>query len=269
MTVTLPLIDTHCHLDFEDFGPERGAVIDRGRAQGIRWFVTIGSGRGAESATAAVELAHEHSDVLATVGVHPHDASVADGAVLAAMETLARDPRVVAVGEVGLDYHYDHSPREVQMECFRAFVRLARAVNKPIVIHTRSAPADTLAILREENARDVGGVIHCFTEDEAFAKSAMDLGFDISFSGIVTFKKSESLRDVAKIVPHDRLMIETDAPYLAPMPMRGKRNEPSYLPHTAKNLAQTLSVDEDALRRFTTNNAIRRFGLDRFGAERV
>jgi TatD DNase family protein len=267
--MALPLIDTHCHLDFEDFGAERGAIIDRGRAQGIRWFVTIGSGRGAESADAAVALSHEHADVLATVGVHPHDASAATEAVMTAMHTLALDPRVVAVGEVGLDYHYDHSPRAVQQEAFRAFVRLAREVRKPIVIHTRSAPADTLAILREEQARDVGGVIHCFTEDEAFAKSALDLGFDISFSGIVTFKNSESLRSVAKVVPHDRLLIETDSPYLAPMPMRGKRNEPSFLPHTAKHLAGTLSIEEEQLRRLTTNNAIKRFGLDRFGATEV
>ncbi len=267
--MALPLVDTHCHLDFEDFGAERGAIIDRGRAQGIRWFVTIGSGRGAESADAAVALSHEHADVLATVGVHPHDASAATDAVMTAMHKLALDPRVVAIGEVGLDYHYDHSPRAVQQEAFRAFVRLAREVRKPIVIHTRSAPADTLAILREEQARDVGGVIHCFTEDEAFAKSALDLGFDISFSGIVTFKNSESLRSVAKVVPHDRLLIETDSPYLAPMPMRGKRNEPSFLPHTAKHLAGTLSLEEEQLRRLTTNNAIRRFGLDRFGATEV
>jgi TatD DNase family protein len=264
--MSTPLIDTHCHLDFEDFGPERSAVIDRGRAQGIRWFVTIGSGRGADSAKAAIELATEHSDVLATVGVHPHDASVVNDEVLQTMEAMARHERVVAVGEIGLDYHYDFSPRSAQQETFRAFVRMAKAVGKPIVIHTREAGEDTLAILREEGARDVGGVIHCFTEDEAFAKSAMDLGFDISFSGIVTFKKSESLRDVAKIVARDRLMIETDAPYLAPIPMRGKRNEPSYLPHTAKSLAATLAMDEEAFRKLTTRNAIKRFGLDRFGA---
>jgi TatD DNase family protein len=263
-----PLIDTHCHLDFADFGPERGAVLDRGRAEGIRWFVTIGSGRGAESAPDAVALAHEHADVLATVGVHPHDASVVDDTVMDAMERMARDPRVVAVGEVGLDYHYDHSPRDLQSEAFRRFVRLALAVRKPIVIHTREAPADTLAILREENARDVGGVIHCFTEDEAFARGALDLGFDISFSGIVTFKNSESLRSVAKVVPRERLLIETDAPYLAPIPMRGKRNEPSFLANTARHLAGTLAMAEDDLRRLTTNNAITRFGLERFGATR-
>jgi TatD DNase family protein len=261
-----PLIDTHCHLDFADFGPERDAVLQRGRDEGIRWFVTIGSGREDQSAPDAVALAHGHGDVLATVGVHPHDAAIAGEAVMREMERLARDPRVVAVGEVGLDHHYDHSPRERQAEVFRAFVRLAKAVAKPLVIHTRQAPEQTLTILREEGARDVGGVIHCFTEDGAFARGALDLGFDISFSGIVTFKNSEALREVARVIPRDRLLIETDAPYLAPVPMRGRRNEPSFLANTARHLAATLSMEEDALRRITTRNAIARFGLARFGA---
>jgi TatD DNase family protein len=264
-----PLIDTHCHLDFADFGPERDAVLARGRAEGIQWFVTIGSGRGDQSAPDAVALAHAHADVLATVGVHPHDASIVDDPVMTTMEQLARDARVVAVGEVGLDHHYDHAPRARQAEVFRAFIRLAKAVSKPLVIHTRQAPDETLAILREEGARDVGGVIHCFTEDGAFARGALDLGFDISFSGIVTFKNSESLRDVARVIPRDRLLIETDSPYLAPVPMRGKRNEPSFLASTARHLAGTLALDEDTLRRITTNNAIARFGLARFGATRV
>lgn len=264
MTERAPLIDSHCHLDFADFGAEREAILTRGRDEGIVWFVTIGSGRGAESAPDAVGLANTHSDVVATVGIHPHDATAATPENVAAIESLAHAERVVAVGEVGLDYHYDHSPRETQREVFRRFVAMAKAVKKPLVIHTRAAPDDTIAILREEGARDVGGVIHCFSEDAAFAKHAMDLGFDISFSGIVTFKKSDDLRAAAKTVPLDRLLIETDAPYLAPMPMRGKRNEPSYLARTAAHLAGTLGLDERELRRRTTDNAIRRFGLDRF-----
>jgi TatD DNase family protein len=171
---------------------------------------------------------------------------------------------VVAVGEVGLDYHYDHSPREAQREAFRAFIRLAKELGKPLVIHTRSAPGNTLDILDEEGARDVGGVIHCFSEDAAFAKRAMDLDFDISFSGIVTFKRSEDLRMAARTVPLDRLLIETDAPYLAPMPYRGKRNEPSYLARTAEHLAGTLGLGVGELRARTTENAVRRFGLHRF-----
>ncbi len=259
-----PLIDSHCHLDFADFGDERPAILTRGRAEGITWFVTIGSGRGAGSAPDAVALAHEHADVVATVGIHPHDAKLATDEAFASVEALADDPRVVGVGEVGLDFHYDLSPREEQGAVFRRFVALARRVKKPLVIHTRSAPDETLALLRDEGARDVGGVIHCFTEDAAFAKGAMDLGFDISFSGIVTFKRSDDLRAAAKTVPLDRMLIETDSPYLAPMPHRGKRNEPSYLARTAAHLAATLGVREEDLRARTTENAIRRFGLDRF-----
>ena len=262
--MTAPLVDSHCHLDFADFGAEREAVLDRGRSQGIAWFVTIGASRGAEAAPDAVALAHAHADVVATVGVHPHDASVVTPEVLAQMEALGRDPRVVAIGEVGLDYHYDHSPRALQQEVFRAFIRLARALRQPLVIHTRSAPEDTLTILDEEGARDVGGVIHCFSEDAGFAKRAMDMDFDISFSGIVTFKKSEDLRAAARTVPLDRLLIETDAPYLAPMPHRGKRNEPSYIARTAEHLAAAVGVSTDQLRARTTENAIRRFGLQRF-----
>ncbi len=256
-----PLIDSHCHLDFADFGAERAAVLERGRAEGIAWFVTIGSGRGAESAPDAVALAHEHADVVATVGIHPHDAKLVTDAAFAAVEALADDARVVAVGEVGLDFHYDLSPRDAQRAALRRFVALARRVKKPLVIHTRAAPDETLAVLREEGARDVGGVIHCFTEDAAFARAAMDLGFDISFSGIVTFKKSEDLRAAARTVPLDRMLIETDSPYLAPIPLRGKTNEPSYVVHTAKRVAELRGVSVDELCRLTTENARRRLGL--------
>ncbi len=259
-----PLVDSHCHLDFAEFGPERDAILARARAEGVDWFVTIGSGRNTESAPDAVALSHANADVLATVGIHPHDAVAATDEAVTAMRALADDPRVVAIGEIGLDYHYDHSPRDAQQEAFRRFVRLAREVGKPIVIHTRSAPEDTLAILREENARDVGGVIHCFTEDAAFARAALELDFDVSFSGIVTFKNSEDLRSVAKMVPLDRLLIETDAPYLAPQGFRGKRNEPSFLAATARHLAGTLGMALDDLRARTSENAIRRFGLARF-----
>jgi TatD DNase family protein len=258
---TAPLVDSHCHLDFADFGPEREAILARARDAGVQWFVTIGSGRGVESAPDAVQLAHAHADIVATVGIHPHDASVATREAVETMRSLANDARVVGVGEVGLDYHYDHSPRDVQRETFRTFVRLAREVKKPIVIHTRSAPDDTLAILREERAADVGGVIHCFTENAEFAGAALDLGFDISFSGIVTFKRSDDLRAVARMVPLDRMLIETDSPYLAPMPHRGKRNEPAYLADTAAQLAKALGVDANELRARTSENAVRRFGL--------
>lgn len=258
-----PLVDSHCHLDFDDFASEREALLQRARVSGVRWFVTIGASDGAASAPRAVALAHAYDDVVATVGVHPHDASVVDASTVATIERLARDPRVVAVGEVGLDYHYDNSPRETQREVFRTFVRVARALKKPIVIHTREAAEDTLAILHEEGAREVGGVIHCFSEDTAFARAALDLDFDISLSGVVTFKKSEAIREAAKVVPSDRLLIETDAPFLAPIPYRGKRNEPAYVAATAKFVAGLLGEHERDLRARTSANAIRRFGLDR------
>jgi TatD DNase family protein len=195
------------------------------------------------------------------VGIHPHDAKLATPEALDALRGCFSYPRVVAVGEVGLDYHYNHSEPTVQREVFRRFVALAREVRRPLVIHTRSAPEDTLTILREEGARDVGGVIHCFSEELGFARGALDLDFDVSFSGIVTFKKADALRAVARMVPPERLLLETDAPYLSPLPLRGKPNEPAYLSHTARSLALTLGVPLEELRARTSANAIRRFGL--------
>jgi TatD DNase family protein len=164
------------------------------------------------------------------------------------------------VGETGLDFHYDHSPREVQNEAFRKQVQLARKVNKPLIIHTRSAPSETLAILREEKASDVGGIIHCFSEDRAFAQQALDLGFDISFSGIVTFKTATAIQDVAAWAPADRILVETDSPYLSPVPYRGKPCEPAFVVHTAKRVAELRKMSLEDLGQITTANAVRRFG---------
>ena len=175
------------------------------------------------------------------------------------LATLAREPEVLAVGEIGLDYHYDHSPRDTQKQVFAKLIALARELKKPIVIHTRSAPADTLALLESEGARDVGGVIHCFSEDRSFAERALDLGFDISFSGIVTFKSSAAIQDVAKWAPLDRILVETDSPYLAPVPLRGKPCEPAYVVHTAKKVAELRGIALEALAEATTLNAARRF----------
>ena len=261
MTAYAPLVDSHCHLDFDDYASERDAVLARARAAGVAWMVTIGAGRDIRSARNAVALAHQESDVVATVGIHPHDASGATDEVYEELALLATDARVVAIGEIGLDYFYEHSPHDVQQQVFRRFIGLARATGRPVVVHTRNAPADTLAILREEHARDVGGVIHCFTEDSAFASAALDLGFDISFSGILTFPKSSALRAVARTLPLDRVLVETDAPFLAPQGFRGKRNEPCHVSVTAGVLAETMGVDVDTLRAQTTANAVRRFGL--------
>ncbi|MBL8604362.1 MAG: TatD family hydrolase [Myxococcales bacterium] len=259
--MTVPLIDSHCHLDFADFAPEREAIIARGREAGVVCFVTIGAGRSPDEAAAAVDLAHAHEDVVATVGVHPHDAALSTEAAEAKLEALGADPRVVAIGEIGLDFHYDHSPRAVQAEVFRRYLAMARRLKKPVVIHTRSAAAETLAVLRDEGARDVGGIIHCFSEDTAFARAALDLDFDISFSGIVTFKTATAIREAARVVPLDRMLVETDSPYLAPIPFRGKRNEPAYVAHTARFLASHLGVSEAHFAAATTATATRRLGL--------
>ena len=211
----------------------------------------------------AVELAHRRpGTVAAVVGVHPHDAAVvvADGStVFAEIEALALDPAVVAVGEIGLDYHYDHSPRAVQREVFARFIALARATGKPIVVHTREAAADTLELLASEHARDVGGIIHCFSEDRAFAEKALDLGFDLSFSGIVTFKSAKVIQEVAAWAPLDRILVETDSPYLAPVPLRGKPCEPAYLVHTARHLAALRGIDLPTLAAATHATSERRF----------
>lgn len=253
-----PLFDTHCHLDYDTFGEDFDAVLARAKAAGVVKVCTIGCGRDLASAESALLMARKLDGfAVATVGVHPHDASALTDELLAAMETLAADPLIVAIGEVGLDYHYDHSPREVQREVFRKFIALAKRVKKPLTIHTRTAAAETLEILREENARDVGGIIHCFSEDAAFAKAALDMGFVASFSGIVTFKSAEAIRDAAKRQPADAILIETDSPYLAPIPHRGKRNEPSYVAKTAAILAELRGVDYESFAHTTTESALR------------
>ncbi len=257
------LIDTHCHLDGKpgtDQAPE--AWLGRARAAGVIGFVAVGVGSVAR-ARHAVSLAEQEPDVVAAVGLHPHDAASWDAASDADLIALLGHERVVALGEIGLDYHYDRAPRETQQAVFRHFVGVARAAKKPIIVHTRSAPDDTLAILREEGAQDVGGVIHCFSEDRAFAAAALDLGFELSFSGILTFKGAGAIEEVAAWAPEDRLLVETDAPYLAPVPHRGRRCEPAFVRHTAARLAELRRVSPERIAEVTTANARRRFWAGR------
>jgi TatD DNase family protein len=258
-----PLFDSHCHLDDRRFRDDHDAVLTRASEAGMAWMVTVGCARSTDSIDAAIRIARRHPDwIRATVGVHPHDADRCDAQMLAALEDWAPDPMVVAVGEMGLDFHYDHSARAAQYHAFRQQIALARKVRKPIVVHTRNAPDDTLQILREERAADVGGIIHCFSEDAPFAKAALDLGFVVSFSGLVTFPKgTEGIRDAARALPGDAILVETDAPYLAPVPYRGKRNEPSYVAYTAECIAELRGEDPAAVRERTTANACRLFGL--------
>ncbi len=256
------LIDTHCHLDPQYFPSGADGVLVRAKEAGVRGFVSIGVGRDVQAAHDAVDLAKARPDcVAATVGVHPHDAVTFDDGMTSSLKDLANRSNIVAIGEIGLDYHYMHSAKERQEEVFRDWIRFARVRKLPIVIHTREAADDTLRILKEENAKDVGGIIHCFSEDLAFAKQAMDMNFDISFSGIVTFKTALAIQETAREVPLDRILVETDSPYLAPIPYRGKANEPSYMVHTARKVAELRGISLEALGDATTKNARKRLAL--------
>lgn len=257
------LFDTHCHLDDRRLLDELDAVLDRAKAAGVRRITTIGCAQDVSSSTSALEIARRHPTwISATVGVHPHDAKHLDDSLCDAIEGAAADPLVVAIGETGLDFHYDHSPRAVQVEAFRKQIAIAKTLGKPLVIHTREAPEDTLRILREERAHEVGGIIHCFSEDAAFAAAALDLGFVSSFSGIVTFPNAAAVQEAARKQPADALLVETDAPYLAPAPKRGKRNEPAYVAHTAARIAELRGEDPEALAHRAYANSLRVFGLD-------
>ena len=229
------LIDSHVHLDDRRYDSDRDAVLQRAEDAGIEACVTIGCD--VATSQAAVALAQSRHNVFATIGVHPHESRNITDDWYETFRSLARQPRVVAYGEIGLDYHYNHSPREIQRQRFREQIQLAREVRLPLVIHTRDAPEDTIMILREEGAQDVGGVFHCFSGDAWLAREALDLGFSLSFSGVLTFKNATTLREVAGTVPLDRVMVETDGPYLTPVPHRGTRNEPAYVRHVAHMLA--------------------------------
>jgi TatD DNase family protein len=256
-----PIIDSHCHLDFADYGEDRQAVLARARDAGLVTMVCIGSGRDIQSARSAVALAAAEPDVFATVGIHPHDVAHMQDSDWAELGVLARAPRVVGVGETGLDYHYDHSPRDVQREAFRRFLRLCHTSDQPVVCHIRDAHADAQAILREEGVPARGGVIHCFTGGPEDARGYLDMGLYLSFSGILTFKKAEDIRAAAALCPLERLLVETDAPYLAPIPHRGKRNEPAFVVETLRQLSATKALPFDQLAAATTANARALFAL--------
>lgn len=256
------LIDSHCHLDSEQFNDDRESVIERAVAAGVEHMVAIGSGDGPPDLEAGIRLADRYPSIYATIGVHPHDASNATDESYRRLAELAGHAKVIAVGEIGLDYHYDHSPRGVQRDVFVEQMRIARDARKPIVIHTRSAWDDTIALLREHWAPSgLGGIIHCFSEGPREAEQALAIGFHISFAGIVTFPKATGIQEAARITPANRLLIETDAPYLAPVPKRGKRNEPAYIIETARKLAELRGVTVDEIAQTTADNW-RRLALD-------
>jgi TatD DNase family protein len=254
------LIDSHCHIADPDFDEDRDAVIARARGAGVARLLVVGVMDGSGRHRGALEVAAAAGFECA-VGVHPHEARLANEAAYEELAALGRSRRIVAIGEIGLDFHYDHSPRDVQAEAFRRQIRLARDLRLPIIVHTREAEAETLAILGEERASEPGGVVHCFSGSAALARAALDLGFYLSFSGIVAFPRAEALREIARDVPDDRLLIETDAPYLAPPPHRGRRNEPAFVVEVARVLARTRGSDLEKIAALATDNYKRCFSV--------
>lgn len=252
------LVDSHCHLDFPEFAPELDAVLARAREAGVGHFLTIGTELAKFPGVLAV--AERAADIHCSVGVHPHEAKVEplDGPEV--LLKAATHPKVIGFGESGLDYYYHHSPREAQIADFRVHCAAARKMQLPLIVHTRDAEDDTISILREEQGRGAfPGLIHCFTGTPKLARAVLDLGFYISVSGIATFRKSEDLRATLKDVPLDRLLVETDSPYLAPQPVRGLRNEPAFVVHTAAMLAELKGVSAGTLADATTANFFRLF----------
>lgn len=262
---SLELFDSHCHVDGPEFDADRDLVLARARAAGVRHLVAIGAVGDPSSAERSVALAERDPNIWATVATHPHDVAAMTPDWWKTHERLSRHPRVVAIGETGVDYHYDHSPRPLQLECFARFIELARAVGKPVVCHIRHgtgpdagrAHDDARAILREGRADELGCIVHCFTGTPDDARAYAELGYYVSFSGIATYKSAHAIRQAAALVPIDRLLIETDCPYLAPVPDRGKRCEPAFLVHTAKVIAQQVGRSFEDIARITTENAHR------------
>jgi len=248
MTVT----DSHCHLDNEKFAGDLDAVLKRASDAGVNRMLCIGTGDGPPELDRAVRLAERYDQILATVGVHPHEAAKAVSQTYDDLRQLAAHPKVVAFGEIGLDYHYDHSPRDTQRDVFIAQLDLARELALPIIIHTREAWDDTMSILADNWSGP--GILHCFTGDPAQAQQALDQGFYLAYGGVLTFRTAENVREAAKITPDDRLLIETDAPFLAPIPYRGKRNEPAMMLETLKKLAEVRGTTPEHIAGVTTAN---------------
>jgi len=269
-------IDSHSHLDGNQFDSDREQVIARAREAGVGAMVAIGNGDGPAQVDCGIRLAEKYDFVYATLGIHPHEARLADGSAYQNMERLAKHPKIIAWGEIGLDYYYDHSPRDVQKEVFMRQMELAAAAKLPIVIHCRpsegsdNAWEDCLGLIGDQWApKGLGGVLHCFTGNWAQAKRALDMGFMISFAGNVTFPKAQQIRDAALEVPLDRMLIETDSPYLAPVPHRGRRNEPAFVKETARKLGELrgLSMDEVGVR--TSRNFYNFFKLTETAESKV
>jgi TatD DNase family protein len=258
------LVDSHAHIDGPEFDEDREQVIERARAAGVTAILNVGTGDPHSGAfERAVTLAQQHEKIYTALGVHPHDARLFDAEAEQRMASLVSgNSRVIAWGEIGLDFHYDNSPRDAQKNVFRRQLQLAREANLPVIIHTREAEVETIEIIKSEasDERQIG-VMHCFSGSEQLAMQAVELGFYISFSGIITFKKAEELRAVAQKVPLERLLVETDCPYLAPIPFRGKRNEPAYVLEVARCLAELRNLSLEEMAQITSNNFSSLFGV--------
>ena len=254
------LVDSHAHLDDARYGEDRAVVIQRAWDAGVRRIVTIGTGKGPDDMGCGIPIAESYDWIHTSLGIHPHDAAKVEERHLDLMKTLAAHPRVVAIGETGLDYHYDHAPRETQREVFKRQLEMAVELDLPVIVHTRNADTDTEDLLRRYAPRR--GVLHCFTSGAALADAALEIGFMISFSGIATFPNAKDLIDIVKKVPPDRILIETDCPYLAPVPHRGKRNEPAYVADTARFIAGIRGVPVEQLHEETFLNYMRLFSLE-------
>lgn len=261
-------IDSHAHLEGHRFDSDREQVIARGREAGVETIVAIGNGDGPVNFDCGIQLAEQYEFIYATIGIHPHEAKLADQAAFDRMEQLAKRPKVIAWGEIGLDYYYDHSPRDVQQDVFVKQMELARSAKLPIVIHCRPSEGsedaweDCLRLIQEQWApAGIGGILHCFTGNAAQAKRALDMGFLISFAGNVTFPKAQQIRDAALEVPLDRMLIETDSPFLAPVPFRGKRNEPAFVKEVARQLGELRGFSLEEIAAQTTENFQRFFSL--------
>lgn len=254
------LFDTHVHLNAEQFSEDLNEVIDRARMEGVQYMVVVGFDR--PTIIKAMELIEEYDFIYASIGWHPVDAIDMRDEDLDWIEELAKHPKVVAIGEMGLDYYWDKSPKDVQQEVFRKQIQLAKKVKLPIVIHNREATADIVTILKEENAAEVGGIMHCFSGSVEVAKECVDMNFYISLGGPVTFKNAKKPKEVAQEIPLNKLLIETDCPYLAPHPYRGKRNEPSYVKLVAEQIAELKGLSFEEVSQVTTENAKILFGIN-------
>ena len=250
-------VDSHCHIDGEAFDADRDEVMRRAKEAGVAAMLTIGTGNPHDGEIEnAVKIAGQYENVFAAVGVHPHDARLYTDAAENHLIELTKNEKVIAWGEIGLDFYYDHSPRDVQLDVFRRQIGIARKLDLPIIIHSRDADNETVEVLTEECSQDDfrGGIMHCFGGTAQMAQALMNIGFLISFAGNITFKKAENLRESARVVPLDKLLIETDCPFLAPIPVRGKRNEPAFIFHTARFLADLHGIKVEELANRTTDN---------------